>query len=65
VANVVYRHLRGPLRHSRDCDQRCAAGCEVRQFEQQLDAPVTAADMEADQRRERRMQAMLRGEIPA
>lgn len=50
--------------HAAGCDKTCAEGCPVAVVEDWLASPVTEADQEADERKEQRLQALLRGEIP-
>jgi hypothetical protein len=64
LLNIAYEHLAAPLRHVEECAERCAEGCGHRVLEEWLSSPATRSDIEADERREQRLQALLRGEIP-
>jgi hypothetical protein len=52
------------VRHARECAERCATGCGVVAFEEWLNGPVLESDRLADERKEERLQALLRGEVP-
>jgi hypothetical protein len=54
------------VRHGQRCTQeRCAAGCGFVAIDEWLDTPVTKSEQAADDRRTQRLQALMRGEIPA
>lgn len=53
------------MRHVDTCAEKCADACQARQFEAWLDEPVLQSEVEAERRREQRLKALMRGEIPA
>jgi hypothetical protein len=64
---VIYQHLSEGRRHTADCGDRCAAGCDIRAFEEALAAPVLPSDIRAEREREqqlRRIAAIANGEDP-
>lgn len=64
LASIVFRHLRGPLRHEQECAERCAAGCGVRELDEALGAPVLPSEVAQAKREEQRFIALSRGEFP-
>ena len=62
---IVHGHLLKGRRHA-DCkDGRCATGCELLALDEWLLGPVTKSDRAADERRDERLQALMRGNISA
>lgn len=53
------------MRHVEACGDECADTCRVRQFEDWLTWPVLPSEIEAERRRQQRLKALMRGEIPA
>lgn len=53
------------MRHVEACGEKCADACRVRQFEAWLDQPVLPFEIEAERRRQQRLKALMRGEVPA
>lgn len=64
LGNIVYQHLRAPLRHRPKCGDRCVSGCDVRGFHEQLGEPVLLSEIAAARREEERFKALARGEFP-
>jgi hypothetical protein len=53
LVNIIYRHLRDPLRHVQKCkDNRCADGCDIRAFEEALASPVLASEAAEEKAKE-------------
>jgi hypothetical protein len=66
LLNIVYRHLYDRCRHGEKCTrERCAAGCGFRELDEWLERPVLKSEALADERREERLKALMRGDIPA
>lgn len=61
LVSIAYRYLRDPLRHLRDCADRCAPGCLVQEFHAALNEPVLASEIEAAEREEERFKALAAG----
>jgi hypothetical protein len=59
-------HLRSRQEHAEKCtSERCTPSCGFVQLEQWLDTPVTVFDRRRDERQRDRLQALMRGEVPA
>jgi hypothetical protein len=58
LLTIVYQHLRGQQRHSHDCAERCAKGCQVREFSEALAMPVLPSEVAEAEREEARFKAM-------
>ena len=63
LVSIAYRYLRDPLRHLRDCADKCAPGCLVQEFHVALNEPVLASEMAKAKADEDRMQALARGDF--
>jgi hypothetical protein len=51
------------LRHAAKCTDRCVAGCEVREHDEWLGAPVLASEVAAAKAEEDRFLRLARGEF--
>jgi hypothetical protein len=59
-------HLRSRQEHAEKCtNERCLPACGFVKFDQWLDGPVTVWDRRQDERQRDRLQALMRGEVPA
>jgi hypothetical protein len=63
LATIVDRHLRDPLRHAADCDDRCATGCGFRELDEWLSEPVLPSEIAKAKAEEERFQRLARGEF--
>jgi hypothetical protein len=63
LVSIAYRHLREPLRHLRDCAEKCASGCAVSDFHTALAEPVLPSEIVQARREEERFKALARGEF--
>ncbi|GAB7039701.1 MULTISPECIES: hypothetical protein [Catenuloplanes] len=58
-------HLAQRQEHAEKCGRDvCAADCGHRRFAEWLDAPLLPSEIHAHERREERLAALWRGEIP-
>jgi hypothetical protein len=65
LLNIAYGHLRARSQHG-DCTQdKCVDGCGFLAFTDWLESPVLRSDELADERRQDRLAALMRGEVPA
>jgi hypothetical protein len=66
IGNIIYVHLRSQASHVDKCTERgCPAECGFRRLEDWLSAPLLPSDAADDDRRRQRLEALMRGEIPA
>lgn len=58
LVNIAWQHLCSPLRHLRECEEKCAPGCPVRAFEEAVAAPVLPSEVAEEKAREERFRAL-------
>jgi hypothetical protein len=65
ACNLVYTHLLDRLTHAEECDPQrgCAGGCQVDEFHFTLTQPLLGFEIAAEERVQRHLAALMRGEI--